>query len=187
MENKIVKRKKNVTNKIVFAILCLLVASLVAIQIVLVSTAYFSNSKSGNAVVTTGNVSVSYVLYGNDGTPIEATGGSAPNVNYGLSANEVGEYQNVLALMNGEASQYSLTITNTSTTHSCYARVKVEFLALNTTTHAYEVVGTSPIAVSAVSNCFVYGGIIYNNVKIVIGTISIYVIWIYCIFFITGK
>jgi hypothetical protein len=103
-------KRKNIINKIVFIILCVLIALLLTFNIVMISTAYFTDSRYTNpSVVTTGNIAISYLVKDKNDNTI-----STPIV---LSASE---------LLPGDAINYTIDVTNDGT-NSCYIRMKCKF------------------------------------------------------------
>ena len=104
-------RKKEIVNKIVFAILCVLIALLLTFNIVTITNAYFSNTKNMNpSIVATGNVKIQCKVY-EYGTNTEIL---SPVVMPSGS------------LMPGQSIFYDLKVKNIGR-NSCYIRLKAKF------------------------------------------------------------
>ena len=113
--NKIVKnvKDKNLTNKIVFAVLSFLIAGLLIFNFVRISTAYFTDQKTSNfPIITTGNVAIAYNLYDSNGISVATS-----------SPLYVGDNQ----LVPGTEISYTFEVQNQGT-RDCYLRIKLDFL-----------------------------------------------------------
>ena len=103
-------RRKNIINRIVFIILCILIAFLLAFNIILVTNAYFTNSRYTNpSVVTTGNVAINYVVKDSQNTTLSSA--------IVLSDD---------ALIPGDPIDYTIEVTNDGN-NNCYIRMKLKF------------------------------------------------------------
>ncbi|HAJ77973.1 MAG TPA: hypothetical protein DCO89_02785 [Clostridiales bacterium] len=104
-----IKRKK-IINRIVFIVLCVLIAFLLTFNIILVTNAYFTNTGySNSSVITTGNVAINYVVMNGEGdiisTPIQLQDS---------------------ALIPGDPIDYDIAVSNAGN-NSCYIRMKLKF------------------------------------------------------------
>ena len=103
-------RRKEIINRIIFIILCVLIAFLLTFNVVMISTAYFTNSRYTNpSIVTTGNVAISYLVKDGEGNTI--------NTAITLSEED---------LLPGDAINYTIDVTNEGK-NSCYIRIKCKF------------------------------------------------------------
>lgn len=104
-----ISRKTN-TNKLIFISVCIMIAIIIAVNVVIISAAYFTATKRSNdSVITTGNVNISYVVKNSNNETITAP--------LDLGSNSI---------IPGQENQYSLVITN-SGNNSCYVRMKALF------------------------------------------------------------
>ena len=103
-------KRKNTINKIVFAVLCVLIAFLLVFNIVLITNAYFTDSRYTNpSVVTTGNVTISYLVKDSENVTLE-------------SAIVLSDE----ALVPGDPIDYNINVTNDGK-NNCYIRMKLKF------------------------------------------------------------
>lgn len=104
-------KRKNTINRVVFIVLCVLIAFLLVFNVILITNAYFTDSRTtaNPSVITTGNVTISYVVKDSENTPIET-----PIV---LSDD---------ALIPGDPIDYSIDVTNDGK-NNCYIRMKLKF------------------------------------------------------------
>lgn len=104
-------RKKEIINRIVFAILCVLIALLLTFNIITITNAYFSDTKNTNpSIITTGNVKIQCKVY-EYGTNTEILSPIAMPAG---------------SLMPGESIFYDLKVKNIGI-NSCYIRIKAKF------------------------------------------------------------
>lgn len=143
-------RKKEIRNRIIFAILCVLIAVMLTFNIITITNAYFSDTKSTNpSIVTTGNVKIQCQVY-EYGTNTER-----------LSPVEMPEG----ALMPGQAIYYDLKVTNIGN-NSCYIRIKAKFeIQINGVYTENDIVVMSQQDDSnpAQTKCFNIDGVYYYN------------------------
>lgn len=105
-------KRKNIINKIVFAVLCVLIAILLTFNIVLITNAFFTDARYTNpsvTVVQTGSVAIDYTVKNSSGT----TQDSAIILNPG-------------DLVPGDSISYIIEVTNVGK-NSCYVRMKCKF------------------------------------------------------------
>ena len=141
-------RRKEITNRIVFVILCVLIALLLTFNIITITNAYFTDSKNSNSsVVITGNVKVQCTVY-EHGTNTERT---AP-----IQMPEG-------SLMPGQSIYYDLKIENVGN-NSCYVRIKAKFeILINGNFVENDIVVMSQENELAQSQCFNVNGVYYYN------------------------
>ena len=112
---KKIKRKETL-NRIVFVILCVLIAILLVSNIIMISSAYFTATKSTTnnpSVVTTGSVDVDVIVYN-----ASDTGKSNPLTTPVVLPSTT--------LIPGNAVDYTFTVAN-SGHNNCYIRLKCDF------------------------------------------------------------
>ncbi len=144
-------RKKEIINRIVFAILCVLIALLLTFNIITITNAYFSDTKNTNpSIITTGNVKIQCKVY-EYGTNTEILSPIAMPAG---------------SLMPGESIFYDLKVKNIGI-NSCYIRIKAKFEILingEYTENTIVVMSQEDNSNPAVSKCFTDGnGIYYYN------------------------